>query len=406
MNIRNQSNLLSFFNKRLSARAGIAIIMVAFSICAGILVWQAELLKQEMRALEMVPESKEKTKIYLTIDALENAKYYVVAYGETVLLKDGYYREEHPGMASGLEVAIYKNKIVFGDLNNDGKKDAAVILRSSGGGSGDFRELAIMINEDGKPNYFISKELGDRVIIDSITIQSGIIVLDMIVHGPSDGLCCPTLKKIGRYKLSKDQLLEMTEDETMNWKTYINEEYEFEIKYPSKYEISKMTATDVAPAIKADSYAQIIFRDLTGFFTKEEIDQKKINSEKIIVGGIEAFRSSLGGNMDSGIEFFVSFYDYPKKGMIFNILFSTHQPEREEEINTFNQMLSTFKFIEKIPEILKSPLIGAPEEIEKAKLEFCREVCKAWLGKMVEDSKCELQTGEVYSCEELIEKLR
>jgi len=141
---------------------------------------------------------------------LNNAEYRIVEYDQpTVKLENGYYFKQYPDSASGLEVSIYKNKIAFGDLNSDGKKDAAVILDTNGGGSGFFRELAIMLNEGGKPIYLTSVALGDRVIINSIDIELGIITLDMIVQGPGDAFCCPTLKQTNKFKLSMDQLVEI-----------------------------------------------------------------------------------------------------------------------------------------------------------------------------------------------------
>ncbi|KPJ56793.1 hypothetical protein AMJ49_03930 [Parcubacteria bacterium DG_74_2] len=56
MNNQTQPKLLSFFKQRVSTRAGIAIIVTAFFICSVILIWQAQLLKEEMRAIEIVPE--------------------------------------------------------------------------------------------------------------------------------------------------------------------------------------------------------------------------------------------------------------------------------------------------------------------------------------------------------------
>jgi len=144
----------------------------------------------------------------LTSNELKNADYYIFFANKTISLQDGNYQENLPGGTTfWLGVTIYKDKITFGDINNDQKDDAAVILNTTGGGSGQFRELTLMINRDGKPLYLTGKELGDRVIINSVNIVSGEIILDMIVHGPNDGLCCPTVKKIIKYKLLNNELV-------------------------------------------------------------------------------------------------------------------------------------------------------------------------------------------------------
>jgi len=157
-------------------------------------------------------------------------------------------------------------------------------------------------------------------------------------------LCTPKIE-IPEFKLAEKTLSAV---DTTGWKTYRNEEYGFEIKYPPKYRVATETATDVAPAIKADSYAQIIFRDFTGDYTKQEIENIKKNSEKIKIGTLEAFKSDLGGNMDGGVELSIAFFDRPKaeERMYFNILFCTLQPGKEEELGTFYKMLSTFRFLE------------------------------------------------------------
>jgi hypothetical protein len=158
--------------------------------------------------IEKVEEKVEDEK--LTLEELKNAEYYIITYDRTVQLKDGkYFKPWLPGSTTGLEVGISENKITFGDLNGDRKEDAAVIVRSTGGGSGVFYELAIMINKDGKPIYLTSKFLGDRIIINSLVIESGIITLDMTVHGPGDALCCPTLKESVKYKLSENKIIEI-----------------------------------------------------------------------------------------------------------------------------------------------------------------------------------------------------
>jgi hypothetical protein len=152
-----------------------------------------------------------------TIDALKNIKYscYHCKNGQPLQFEEGkYYESPDPTRPTGYwYVGIWQpleeKGVVFGDLNNDGKEDAALILDAYGGGSGHFYELAIVINHNGIPCYLTSEDLGDRVIINSITLASGVITLDMIVHGPEDALCCPSAKKIFKYKLSDNQLIKV-----------------------------------------------------------------------------------------------------------------------------------------------------------------------------------------------------
>ena len=149
----------------------------------------------------------------LALDDLKNADYVCLYYGKGVRLKNGVYEEHHADSASKLHVGIYKDKVAFGDLNNDGRDDAVVVIESYSGGSGHFYELAVVINNNGKPLCFIPKRLGDRVIVNSVLInKAGKIIVDMIAHRPKDGLAKPTLRKIIEYKLYGYILIQLREN--------------------------------------------------------------------------------------------------------------------------------------------------------------------------------------------------
>jgi hypothetical protein len=201
-------------------------VILAVIVGGGILVY-LRYFEKEIISLTKFPEIKKPEKIEtekpkieeekmpeLTIESLRNTEYYSLFLNKKIKLTNGIYSEPppEPEMASHCEVEIYKDKIALGDLNNDGKDDAAVILDSTCGGSGLFRELAIVINRNGKPYYLTSKNLGDRVIINSVGIQKGEIILDMILHGPNDAMCCPSLHKIFKYKVIGNQILEITNE--------------------------------------------------------------------------------------------------------------------------------------------------------------------------------------------------
>lgn len=139
----------------------------------------------------------------LTLEKLKNSEYIVS--GEKIKLTNGIY--EHGTIAKGDLLLLEIGEVTFGELNSDGKEDAAVILKSSGGGSGVFTELAAVINKNGIPYHVASVEIGDRVKIQSISIKSEQIIVNMLKHGPSDPMCCPTLKTVVKYGLSGNKLI-------------------------------------------------------------------------------------------------------------------------------------------------------------------------------------------------------
>jgi len=144
----------------------------------------------------------------LTIQALKNSEYRSEQYGgEWVRLKNGRHEERaQPDGAPDFVIKLSDN-IAFGDLNNDGVKDAAVILITSGGGSGSFRELIAVLNRSGSPRQVASHSLGDRTDIKSISIRSGVIFVDLIRHGPNDPMCCPTVREVKKFKLNAGKLV-------------------------------------------------------------------------------------------------------------------------------------------------------------------------------------------------------
>ena len=66
--------------------------------------------------------------------------------------------------------------------------------------------MAAVVNEQGQPRHVASALLGDRVHIESLAIQAGRIVVQMIGHGPGDGACCPTQEQTRAFQLAGDTL--------------------------------------------------------------------------------------------------------------------------------------------------------------------------------------------------------
>jgi len=156
----------------------------------------------------------------LTLDQLKNATYNTPSLGKTVTLVNGAYSEGSG--ANGFSVQML-NTYALGDLNGDGKADAAIILVENGGGTGQFESVIAVTDQGGKPHQQSQALLGDRVQIKSVDISSGVVHLDMLVQGPNDPMCCPSLAQKQNYWLIDNRLWLMRVTSTISGTVhYIN----------------------------------------------------------------------------------------------------------------------------------------------------------------------------------------
>ena len=132
----------------------------------------------------------------LTPEVLANATYQIPDRG-SVTLTNGQYQGNRLTVTLGKAIAI-------GDINQDGTKDAAVILAVETGGSGTFIYLAAMTQDqpDSPPKNTVTYFLGDRVQVKTLTIKNGAIRIKMLKAKPTDPSCCPTNVVIESYQLN------------------------------------------------------------------------------------------------------------------------------------------------------------------------------------------------------------
>lgn len=124
----------------------------------------------------------------------------------TARLVNGEYREATaPGSATETVVKLTEH-VAVGEV--DGQPVAAAIIVTDPGGSGTFYDLALVIEQDGTPTNVANIRLGDRVEINSIAIDNGEIVVDMVMQGPNDPMCCPTQRVINQYGRQEGGLVE------------------------------------------------------------------------------------------------------------------------------------------------------------------------------------------------------
>jgi heat shock protein HslJ len=95
------------------------------------------------------------------------------------------------GGASRPEVSLVRGLHVTGDLDGDGRNEAAALLNESSGGSGTFTYLAVAGRRKGRVVNLGTALLGDRVQIRGMKIRDGRLFVDLVQPGPEDAACCP-----------------------------------------------------------------------------------------------------------------------------------------------------------------------------------------------------------------------
>lgn len=104
--------------------------------------------------------------------------------------------------------------IALGDLDDDDDEDGVVILTADPDGTGVFYTLYLVINDGNLPPRVAAQaELGDRVALKSVAIESREAAVTMLTQGPADGACCPTQPAARRYRLENDGTLTVSVDQ-------------------------------------------------------------------------------------------------------------------------------------------------------------------------------------------------
>jgi len=138
-----------------------------------------------------------------TLEELKNASYLISGGDDPTPLT---LRNGESEYSDSRVFGFMDDNFALGDLNGDGIDDAAVIIAWSGGGSGAFYRLCVVTNKNQNPINVDFIPLGDRVNIKGIDISEGQINLDIVIHGPNDPMCCPTLDTIMRFVLVDEKI--------------------------------------------------------------------------------------------------------------------------------------------------------------------------------------------------------
>ena len=119
-----------------------------------------------------------------------------------------------PGAASHPTLVLWEPAVVFGDVDGAPGNEAVAMLAASGGASGEFVYVAVFGVRDGALVNLGTAAVGDRTKLQSLWLQGGKVVMDVVEAGPQDAACCPTqlARKVyafegGALKMSKSEVL-------------------------------------------------------------------------------------------------------------------------------------------------------------------------------------------------------
>lgn len=143
----------------------------------------------------------------MTLDEqrIKNFRYHLSFAKRFVNLHDGYYQT---GSDPDDFITARLEHYAIGDTGGDGNNDAAIILSSQGMGSGTFYELTALITGNREISQTNSIVIGDRVKIESLSIEQGRIILDVVTHTPDDPSCCPSERGMRRFHIDGKRLVE------------------------------------------------------------------------------------------------------------------------------------------------------------------------------------------------------
>ncbi len=136
---------------------------------------------------------------------------YAGVLAEPITLRDGV-AEYSDGSSGRPSIRLAPDAIVTGDLDADGNEDAVAVLRNETSGTGRFVYLVAVRDVFGAATPTQALMIGDRIIVNSLAVRDGELEAALVVQGPNDGLCCPTVRVTRTFVLINDELIERADE--------------------------------------------------------------------------------------------------------------------------------------------------------------------------------------------------
>jgi len=150
----------------------------------------------------------------LDVATLKNLTYHGI-YTDPVTLRHGSY-EGPPYVPEGAarpRVRFAEQLYIIADLDGDGVNEGVAFLTESSAGSGSYTYLVIVDRDNAHYKNVATHKLGDRVMVRALRLEQGKLELAMVIAGPQEAACCPTLKLHNTYQYAGGKLQEISSKE-------------------------------------------------------------------------------------------------------------------------------------------------------------------------------------------------
>lgn len=120
--------------------------------------------------------------------------------GDTVGLEDGQATISYGGASETM--FLLQNRVTQGDLDNDGDDDLVAHIIERSAGTGVFHLIVPVINSEGTPQPQTPVHVGDRVIIEEIAVEHGLIEVTLLDRPDDEPFTVITQRKTLKIDLT------------------------------------------------------------------------------------------------------------------------------------------------------------------------------------------------------------
>jgi hypothetical protein len=126
--------------------------------------------------------------------------------GKPAQLKNGSFKGDH--------LRVHLLKTATGDLNQDGAIDGVAVVLKDTGGSGNFRELCLLLSNGRELHHADTAFIGDRIKVTKLEIAERMVVVDYLDRAFGESYAdAPHIQKRLTYRVRGGKLVKLpTED--------------------------------------------------------------------------------------------------------------------------------------------------------------------------------------------------